>query len=1647
VVSAVAPSLDAIRSSYESGQYHTAYLQLRSSGLPGALRQADPGAALLAARILGQAGARRRARKIILETWRRHRTDPEACFFAGFEIADGDPLAALDFIDSVPAGVYEGWRAEEQADWLSVRSLWLARTRDFAAAERAWTSARELHASPWIWCVKGMIEAARDRSEAALAATAEARALAPWSRVAVELEAQQLCQLRRSEEARDLLIEATGRLESISLQLSLFVRHREAGAIDEAFEVLERAVRYAPEMERPLHDGFASSFAYLHYLRGDVARSIALRRLCADEHELRRADRLEQTREGARKVLPVRQVPQHHNTCAPATLTSLVEYWGESADHLEIAEEICHDGTPAASERRWATERGFAVRELTVTWDAAVALIDAGMPFALTTVFTTSAHAQAVVGYDTRARNLLVRDPSAPMLVEYEWDRFIEEQRAFGPRGMVLVPQARAEDLAALELPDAELWDRHYAVENALQRHDRVAAGAAYDALVTLAPDHFLRHLARRSLASYDGDDRGVLQWAEAMLAASPGDPRLLLAQLGCGAGLIGRAARHELAEALLRDHADDPAVLAASAAFLAEDGGVSPRAASLARRAVGLGAMFAPAYRVLADRCWFAGQRARATRLYRVASCLADGDENAAWSYFVAASITGEVDSACVHLEDRLARMTGRSSAPARTLGDAYALAGRSADAVATIERARQLHPDDGSLRLALAERYRLVGDIDAAARELAAAEGRCHEREWHRAAALLAAQRGDRERAIELWRRIADKAPLDLETQREYVAQLESSGRADLARDHLVRLFEQFPQHLGIGRLLHDFLQPRDEPAALRQLELLVERHPSSGWVLSSLAAASVTTGDLGRARELLGWARAAGHETAVLEHLAAIIEKVDGRRPMARAHYRAAITADADTGAAIAGLLALSGSAFEARHDLDFVAGELARQGSHGPGIRAFATCALDWLDPRDALGRIRDLRAHREHVWLAWAAETAALLHLGELDQALEVVASAVARFDRAAGPWRELASVHERRGAHAEQIAALERARTLEPGWIDTVRSLAVAYGKSGDLTRARALFDQAIAAEPLDGTNHGLLAELLRAAGEHDEALDHLRRAVRLSPEYPWAWDRLFDWSKDAAAVVELAREVVREAPAAARPAMAVAEHASDVSLDERLAMLWSVQARTPGGTEIPEVAAVLLARAQRWDEALAACKPAFWGESPPVTLRGRSAWVRHLRGEHLAAMRDMAAAIASVPSYEWGISCLVEWGHAAGEYIIAAEKAVAAAPSSSLAHAHLGEAHRELRDLAKAERSFRRALELDRRCVLACLGMFDVHFGRGEYAEAAPYLDGMPRDNCFVIARRVQLDAVSNRREDADARLTELIRRADADPVTITEAIAGYRKAGLVDHLDALLAREIGAEDAPESVGRAWWHSVAPMGLPWIWRKVRAFPTASPAAAWCAMAYVEELGQRTPIAGFARFVAWNYRWLRSRVETWATVGTMLSEHYPRLSRWWMRDWEFRIGLRPWMAYGLARATALVGGVARAWEICRFALGLPPDRTTAHHRLLLAPGDALHEESVARATLDDGVRSDDPEEDRFLIGLTEAVIAYRNSDRPARGDLFVAEVRRLVANISGVKRLKMCRQILRHVFRALAREPGSAIGWRRRIALELAALR
>lgn len=690
-------------------------------------------------------------------------------------------------------------------------------------------------------------------------------------------------------------------------------------------------------------------------------------------------------------------------------------------------------------------------------------------------------------------------------------------------------------------------------------------------------------------------------------------------------------------------------------------------------------------------------------------------------------------------------------------------------------------------------------------------------------------------------------------------------------------------------------------------------------------------------------------------------------------------------------MAGLLDLAGDSRQAALELDLVAGEMERQGSRGPGLCAYADGARGWLDRKSCLERLGALRAREADLWQAWSAELQARMDAGELERAAELAGEAVVGFEMVPGAWLELALVQGRRGDRAAQVAAAERAVEISPRWLHGLRTLSEALEAAGEPKRAREVLERALAIDPLAAASHGYLAELRWNLGEKDAVRDDVRHALRLDPSYGWAWQKLVEWSSEAEAI-ELARALVERAPAAIRPRLILAELDAAMPLDERVRLLDEAIRRAPENAAASDTKAVILAESGRWEEALAACRPPLWGDQPPVSLRGRAAWIRHQRGDGRAAWDDMVAAIASSPGYEWGVERLVEWAAAEGEkeYLEVARRIVEAAPGYALAHTHLGEASRALGRPRKAEESFRRALELDPAQRLARLGMFDHHEGRGELDAARRYLDGLNGDDPWVMARRIRLEAQSEDTGAADELFRRLLRTEGAGSTPVEEAAGGYERADLGRHAQRVIADMMAEPDAPELAGWAWWNGVAAhRSRGWRWRRIRAMPP-SEARAWCAARHVEEFGDGGQKVRFFLFLALNWKWIRAQTSLWGAAGyCLLVFGLASAARWWLSDFRERQGVLPWMLLNLVRAMMSLGQVRAAWTVCREAIALPPDQTAFLHQLISAVPRAVEGQldEATRAVALARPAAQDPEA-RFLAGLAEAVTAFRRDDLP-----------------------------------------------------------
>jgi tetratricopeptide (TPR) repeat protein len=1514
-------------------------------------------ARIMAGRLANNLGGQRLGRVLHIRAWQQDPSHPTATsYYARVLFERKGPYATWRFVKSV--GEMPEAPVDVRADWLAFAATVAATLRDFSTAETLVARAIELseRRQPWIFVERSYVLLQQDRHEEALDVARRALGLNPVFRPAIQAAAQVLAHLNRDDEAMQLLRDAAARTESAPILTHLATMLGEAKLYDEARQTWEKVVEASPLADRDFKRFLAGRRSDLMYRLGDLPAAASFAKEAGPGFFATIAERLSRPDlpEQGRIELPVPFVQQHHMTCAPATLAALCRFWGRPAEHLEIVEAICYDGTPAHSERSWAEGQGFVCREFRVTWESACALIDRGVPFTLTTTATTSAHLQAVIGYDARRGTLVLRDPSWKFSGEALADGLLDHQKSTGPRGMAMVPREEAHRLVGLDLPEADFYDDFHRVQTALVTHRRSDAVAACAAMEARDANHRLTLWARRSIATYDADPVAQLRATEALQALYPDDASLRLHRVSL---LRNLARRSDILDALARAAADakaDPIFLQQYAQELAADPREVPRAERLLRKCLRLRGEAATHF-ILANVLWGRREMEEALELYRFATCLDDKDDQFAGVWFGASRHFRRTDEALAMFRDRFERFGGRSSGPARTLFRALLSVDRTAEAFEVLEQGLTRRPDDPDLLLHGADAYVRYGNAGRAADLIDRAKGRAHPAAFQRALATLANYRGELAEALAHWRTILESEPLAQDAHQN-VAQLlaETEGR-EAALEHLRQAAERFEHHYPLHQTWIGWLRG-DDPARLEPvLRRLLEHRPADAWLVRELA---ICLTRLGRAADAVATAEEALRlePTNTSSHSVAARAYALANRPAdAKSATREAIRLSVDNDDAIELWAELCATVEERRAAIAYVCEQLVAQTTFGDGLLAFRQWAAATLDGEEVLRTLSEALDARPDLWHAWSAKARQLAEMNRIAEAVEVLQTAVQRFPLHPRLWLDLASLQAFAGDAAGEQRSLGKALEIAPGWGPAVRQLADALGREGRFDEAARHLRSAINWAPLDPFNYASLAEVLWKTGQRDAAVEQMRKAVQLAPRYDWAWTMLRAWGAELErpeTAVDAARELVARRGGEARSWYTLARTLDgDAALDERLAALDRAITLEPLEVDYHDYRAFLLARHGRFDDALAACAPAAFS-SPPARLRGRTAWIRAHQGDLEQAITLMRAVCDDEPRYNWGWTMLCEWHRDANQhegYLHAARQLTRIAPLEAPPWGFLGEACERNRDAKGAAEAYRRAFEIDPGYTFAGFGLFDLQLSAGDLDDAARTLDRIaPHERGpLVVARRVQL---ASRRRDPVA-VADAMRDLCATP--------GVEPFHLKAAADAMTDAKFGrlAEDvlhqamcAPGQNSWAPGPTAWAAGVEWVRRlaareRFRDIERAlakflathagtDSAAAEDRQAHARAIGRYLQALGEGRHSLRLRRFLRRHAErlrrdplTWGTAAAAMLDNfaYRRAIRW-MDGWTDRPGVQQWMVTNLAQCHHALGDYDQSARLARAAL-------------------------------------------------------------------------------------------------------------------------
>ncbi len=436
------------------------------------------------------------------------------------------------------------------------------------------------------------------------------------------------------------------------------------------------------------------------------------------------------------------------------------------------------------------------------------------------------------------------------------------------------------------------------------------------------------------------------------------------------------------------------------------------------------------------------------------------------------------------------------------------------------------------------------------------------------------------------------------------------------------------RFPHSYSLRTALIQFLRSYKVGEVEAELQRFFEVHPHDAWAHREAAIAAIDCHNLDKAWDETQLALQLSPNNEHAHCLVGRIYEQRGDLPNARLAFRRAIELNVDCDLAISYLIGTCDRPSERHAELAFIFEQLRRQTTYGDGIVAYRDAASGRMAPSQLLEQLSEAQANRPDLWQTWTVLIHQHMEMNQRAEAIALAQQATERFPMIPRMWLDLAMAYRQADNHEAELAALERARAINPHWFDVARALSELYIGRNQFDEAEKVIRQVLAIDPRDPVSLGALADCQYRAGNKSEALQSLVSACVSTPAYVSGWARLCDWSdeldqgltaRDAAEKAILARphdafgylrkaETLHEIHQIPQAFEAI-EHA--LKLDERL-------------VDAHVLKALYLGRLHRWDEALDACNPPCFAGDIPAALRIQRAFVYHCKGLTSEALAEM---------------------------------------------------------------------------------------------------------------------------------------------------------------------------------------------------------------------------------------------------------------------------------------------------------------------------------------------------------------------------------------------------------------------------------------
>ena len=412
-----------------------------------------------------------------------------------------------------------------------------------------------------------------------------------------------------------------------------------------------------------------------------------------------------------------------------------------------------------------------------------------------------------------------------------------------------------------------------------------------------------------------------------------------------------------------------------------------------------------------------------------------------------------GRTEETLGFLRRRFERFGARSSQPACTLYWALDAAERTPEALAVLDEALRLRPDDGELLLFAARCRADNGDFTHADEFLASAEGRCPRVAWLRASAHVAEVRGSERRwgCGDRWSRPSRPRS----TRAGRWPGTSPSARAGRRRwPFSAPPVRRFPHNFPLHQLLSGWVRDEGPLAQEPVVRHIIAIQPADASARRELAVVLTQQGRLDAAEAEMEEAHRLEPESPSYWCVLGSLRKRQGRRAEAREAFRSAIRLSVDNDWAIGRLIQTADTLAERREAHRAGPGGIAASGDLRRRV-----AGLPGARPLDAgAGRIAGVAARGSRRPAGPVARLVGARLATDPDGpgrrgARALAAQATERFPLLPALWLDLAEACRAWHNAEGELAALKKTVQMRPGWAVPVRRLGEAQASPGGSTR------------------------------------------------------------------------------------------------------------------------------------------------------------------------------------------------------------------------------------------------------------------------------------------------------------------------------------------------------------------------------------------------------------------------------------------------------------------------------------------------------------------------------------------------------------------------------------------------------------------